>query len=107
MGAKPTGAQKLDMGPFPDGAPGRSSVPSVQCTSPDTVKIHHGDFPFVCLDFVLLARHASLDVVCHPCVHPLPFDVLLGFPDGFISSGVTRQGVVMYFAHDLSFVFVC
>ena len=42
MSTRLAGAQKMDMVPFLDKPPGRSGVPGVHCTSPDTMLTNKG-----------------------------------------------------------------
>ena len=54
-------------------------------------------------DFVLLARCASLNVLCNPRSHVWPPVVPLGLGDGFVTSRVSSYEPFVYYSHDLPF----
>src|SRR5882757_5524010 len=54
-------------------------------------------------DFVLLARSASLNVLCDPSSHVWPPVVPLGLGDGFVTSRVSGYESFVHYPHDLPF----
>jgi len=58
-----------------------------------------GSFPPVGEDLILLAGGASLDIVCDPAVHSIPWGMLFCLADGLVPSGVSHGVVIMNQGH--------
>ena len=54
-------------------------------------------------NLVLLAVSTSFYVVRYPLTHSCPIVCLACFSNGFVSSGVSGRGMVVYECHQLSF----